>query len=255
MKKFLLIILLFCSLEASASEVWNSKSGLEKLERSKFKNDFYQLINFYQPQFSPTHCSIATAVMILNSLNYGHIESQKTSEITKPNGEIVPFNLYSQESFFNSETEKIKPKAIILYQQPKEIKEIDGIEKKIYDPGLTLSEFSKILNKAYKMKVRQYNFKNLDEKNIVNLRNKIKTVLVDDKNYLVANFDGQTIGGRTHGHISAVAAYDQESDEVLILDSALHLNQWLWISLPELAKAMNTKDGENYRGFVIVGKS
>ena len=43
---------------------WNGEQGLERFERSKYKNDFYQLVNFYQPQINPLYCSVASSVIV-----------------------------------------------------------------------------------------------------------------------------------------------------------------------------------------------
>ena len=59
---------------------------------------------------------------------------------------------------------------------------------------------------------------------------------------------------KTRGHISLIAAYQQDSDEVLVLDAALHKNQWQWVSLSNIISAMNTKDGNQYRGYMTVEK-
>jgi hypothetical protein len=59
---------------------------------------------------------------------------------------------------------------------------------------------------------------------------------------------------KTRGHMSLVSAYQQDSDEVLVLDVALHKNQWQWVSLSNIVSAMNTKDGKQYRGYMIVEK-
>lgn len=254
MKKFWLLFLLIFPCQTYANQVWSSEFGIKKLESSQFKNDFFQLVNFYQPQQNPAYCGVATAVMILNSLNYGKIESQKSSEIVKPNGEKIAYELYSQDSFFNNDVEKIKSKSVIAYEKPKEIKIKNGSETKIYNPGLTLAEFAKILNNVYKIKVKKYHFKRLNEKSIDDLRQKLKAIMIDDNKYLVANFDGRVLDHKTNGHFAPVVAYNQNSDEVLILDPALHLNQWFWVSLPKLAEAMNSKDETDYRGYAILSK-
>ena len=135
-KLFLTFFLL--SNSAFATEIWNSAEGLGRLTRSQFKNDFYQLANFYQAQINPVYCSAATSVAILNALNYGEISSQKISEITKPDGGIIEFKLYTQQGFLNEETDKIKAHDIIEYKAANgEV--FDGTDwKETYDAGLSL---------------------------------------------------------------------------------------------------------------------
>lgn len=248
MKKYLLFFFtaILINQNIYANELWNSSKGLELLNNSKYKNDFYQLVNFYQPQINPLYCSAASGVMILNALNYGNIDSQKLSEIKNPNGDTIPYKLYSQQSFFNEKTDKIKNKEIINF------KIVNSVN--IYDPGLTLEDFTKILNKVYKLKVKKYNFSSIDQTLISNFRNNLKKILTDSSSFLVANFDGKILNQKTNGHIAPIVAFDEESDMVLILDPALHKNQWFWTSVNNITKAMNSLDGNSYRGYLIISK-
>ena len=118
---------------AAEVEIWNSSDGLKRLDRSKFKSDFYQLVNFYQAQINPLYCSAASSVMVLNAFNKNGIESQKALEINKPEidgGGISEFKSYSQLTFFNDKTDKIKDRKIINYQAQN--------KKGKFDPGLNL---------------------------------------------------------------------------------------------------------------------
>ncbi|MBM5782911.1 MAG: hypothetical protein FJ368_05785, partial [Pelagibacterales bacterium] len=70
---------------AENTVVWNSSEGLKRLDQSLYKNDFYQLINYYQPQNNPLFCSIATGTIFLNAFyTNSEIESQKENEVRKP---------------------------------------------------------------------------------------------------------------------------------------------------------------------------
>ncbi len=238
---------------AAKFENWNSKEGRSRLENSQFKNDFYQLVNFYQPQINPLYCSAATGVMLLGAFNYGNIPSEKSMEVAKPKalgGGNIEFKGYLQTTFFNAKTDKIKKREIIDLKEPKNI--VNGKEN--YDPGLNLEEFTKILNKIYGLKVATKHVDKIDESVISSFRELVKKVLNDEKSFIVSNFDGKVLEQKTNGHISPLAAYDEASDSVLVLDVALHKNTWYWVSITDLLQAMNTKDGENYRGYLIVKK-
>jgi len=246
----------FADEKNTQAETWNSEEGLKKLERSQCKNDFYQLANFYQPQINPLYCSVATGVILLNALNYGNISSNEKFEIHKPQsdgGDVIAFNLYSQETFFNEQTDKIKKREIINYKEAKKKVFQDNEFKEIYDAGLSLSDFSEILSKVYKLKTQLTYAKNNDAKSLMKFRETAKKVLSDDKSFLVVNFDGRILGQKTSGHISPLAAFDEEGDAVLVMDVALHKNQWYWISVPKLFEAMNSKDDNMYRGYLVVG--
>lgn len=232
---------------------WNGEQGLPRFERSKYKNDFYQLVNFYQPQINPLYCSVASSVIVLNALRNGEIASQKTLEVAKPiseGGGVAEFRSYSQLTFFNAETDKIKKREIIEFKQPKEVK--NG--KKVFDAGLALGDLENILSKVYKLKVSLVYAAKDNAKSVNNFRSDLKKYLNDNKNFVIVNFDGAVLGARVGGHISPLAAYDEESDSVLVLDVALHKETWYFVPLAKLYEAMNTRDGENYRGYLVVSK-
>lgn len=248
------IILSFSAVAAERKyEIWNSDEGMKMLERSHYKNDFYQLVNFYQPQINPFFCSAATSVTILNALDYGNIPSQKELEVLEPKAvgsEVIKWHLYSQKTFFNDETDKIKNRKIIELKAPKKI--IAG--KEFYDAGLSMNDLKKILEKAYHLKVDLTYAEKNDEKSVKKFRTTAKKILADKRSFLVVNFDGRILGQKTQGHFSPVVAYDEESDSALIMDAALHKNQWYWTPLIQLFAAMNTKDDETYRGYLVISR-
>ena len=232
---------------------WNGEQGLERFERSKYKNDFYQLVNFYQPQINPLYCSVASSVIVLNALRNGEIPSQKALEIVRPaseGGSVSEFHSYSQLTFFNAETDKIKKHEIIEFKQPKEVK--NG--KKVFDAGLSIGDLKDILTKVYKVKVSLVYAVKDNAKSVNNFRADLKKYLSDNKNFVIVNFDGAVLGAKVGGHISPLAAYDEASDSVLVLDVALHKETWYFVPLAKLYEAMNTKDGEHYRGYLVVSK-
>ncbi|MBL6664852.1 MAG: hypothetical protein ISQ34_03315 [Rickettsiales bacterium] len=254
---FLAILLSFSTLsianETNLSISWNSQEGLRRLNRSNFKNDFYQLVNFYQPQINPLYCSAATAAMIINASNYGQISSQKTGEINKPKklgGGKIPFKLYLQEDFFNQKVQKIKSTEIIILSKPKTIDHDDPV----YDPGVTLSEYNEMLKYGHNFKTAKIHADNNHEQQVNRFRINLKQTLSENKKFMIVNYYGKKIGSKTGGHLSPIAAYDEESDSVLILDVALHKGTWFWVKVTNLYNAMHTKDGEKYRGYLIVGK-
>ncbi|MBU6140651.1 MAG: hypothetical protein KGP29_03720 [Proteobacteria bacterium] len=244
MFKKIIFCFFFFANQSLASESWNGSEGLKRLEESQFKNDFYQLVNFYQPQINPLYCSVASSVIVLNALNYEKIPSQKTGEIINPDGKIFSFKIYSQQGFLNEETDKIKSRKVIEYKSKNSNSE--------YDPGMNLNDLSQILSNSYHLKTTLISVKKSDQETKENFRQNLKIILNDKEKFLIANFNGKILGQKTDGHFSPIAAYDEESDSVLILDVALHKNQWFWTSVSELVSAMNTKDGDFYRGYLVV---
>lgn len=165
----------------------------------------------------------------------------------RPDGSIIKFPLFvSQDEFFNEKTERIKEKSIVDFQ-----KKSLNLSPADYDPGLNLSDFSKIL-KVHKIKSKIYYQTEFNEDKVNQFRMNLKKILSDQDKFLIANFDGKILQAKTNGHISPIVAFDEYSDSILILDVALHKNQWYWVKVSDFVKAMNTKDGNNFRGYLVV---
>ncbi len=249
-----IIIIAFCGQSfAAENEKWNSEEGLKRLERSQAKNDFYQLVNFYQPQVNPLYCSVATGVILLNATSDREkIPSQKENQVKRPKGAgggIAEFHSYSQQSFLNEKTDNIKKRQIIQLKAPARK---NG--KEIYDPGMSMGDFSKVLNRVYGFRVEENHVAKNGENSRQKFREDLKKYLVDSDHFVVVNFDGKIVGNGTRGHFSPVAAYDEVSDSILVLDVALHKTGWYWVDLSKLFEAINTEDGDTYRGYLVVKK-
>lgn len=228
---------------------FNSIDGKKRLTQSRHNNDFYQLINFYQPQINPILCSAASSVIILNAINHGNIKSQKSGEVIRPeelHSAKIEYKLYNQIDFFNDKTDKIKKKEIILFKQKN--------NKGKFDAGLSLSDLSKILSQSYNLQVKKIHADNNDQVTINKFREDLIIHLNDKSHFILANFNGKKLGMKTGGHISPIAAYDQETDSVLVLDVAAHKELWNFVPLERLYNAMHSKDNETYRGYLIISK-
>ena len=202
---------------------WNSEEGIKRLLRSKHKQDFYQLANNFQPQLNPLYCGIATSVIILNSLRIPKniIPSQPELEVETPmvwGEKNIKFTIYSQLTFLNEKTEKIKPKKLI---ELKNITKHNTNDATKFDPGLTILQLKEILE-IYDLNVTFYYADMISKKHIDIFRKHIKEIIVDKNRFLVINFYGKSLGTITNGHISPLAAYDKKTDSVLVLDVAVH---------------------------------
>ena len=232
---------------------WNSDEGKKRFFRSKYNNDFFQLAHHYQPQANPLYCGVASSVIVLNSIraSSGKIPVQPELSIKKPDqlgGDVVPYNLYSQASLLNETTDKVKLRQIIqLKNIPSNTKESAGQ----FDPGLKLAELKGVLE-SYKLAVEKYSADSDVKIGEEKFRRKIKTVLSDNEKFILINYKSNMVGQMSSGHISPVGAYDEQSDSVLVLDVAAYQNPWIWIPVHDLYASMHTKDGEKYRGYLVV---
>ena len=85
------------------------------------------------------------------------------------------------------------------------------------------------------------------------LRASIVEAIDNPQSFVIANYLRSTIGQKTGGHISPVAAYEEESKRVLILDVSRYKYPPLWVKIDDLIDAMNTEDtsAQKKRGIVI----
>jgi hypothetical protein len=228
---------------------WDTEEGQTRLARSSYKNDFFQLADNFQPQANPLYCGIASSVIVLNAmrLNRNEVPSQRSLEVVVPSamgGGRLQYREYSQMTLLDERTEPVKARVVI------ELKNAgDGAGK--IQPGLTLAQLKGILE-AYHARVVLHYVDTDSEDAIRGFRKDLKAVLTDSERFLVVNFKGKALGTSTDGHISPVAAYDEQSDSVLVLDVAGHRNPWYWAPAADLYGAMHTLDGEHYRGYLVI---
>lgn len=72
--------------------------------------------------------------------------------------------------------------------------------------------------------------------------------------YALVNYERAVLGQTASGHISPLAAYDAQTDRLLILDVAAYKYPPVWVATQDLWNAMNTIDTTSgrTRGFVVV---
>lgn len=119
--------------------------------------------------------------------------------------------------------------------------------------GLTLDQLAGIIG-AHSLRVEVVHAANSDADSF---RNAVRGALDDPSVFLVVNYDRASLGQQGCGHISPVAAYDAETDRVLILDVAAHKYPYTWVPISKLWTAMETTDSSSRqtRGFLLVSKS
>jgi hypothetical protein len=235
---------------------WNSKEGRRRLTRSgRHHADFFQMAHTYQPQVNPVYATVASAVIVLNALRLPKhtIPSQDEGEIHRPEsmgGGVIPYPAYSQSNFLNAETDKIKARDVILLKTP--AGEVDGKPK--FKPGLGLADLQKMLTVVYHAKatVTYARAEAKAKDGVTAFRETAKKVLSDQTSFLLANFKGDVLGASTEGTVSPLAAYDDATDSVLILDVTGHKNPWYWVPLPALYESMHTQYDGDYRGYIVI---
>lgn len=227
---------------------WNSEEGISRLERSKYKGDFYRLAHHFKPQINPAACGQGAATVVLSAIfELNHKPFPVIEEWPIAFGDKkypLQYRLINESNFFNEETDQVLDRRTISMKITKK----DGS----FGGGIDLDELQKML-KIHGVKSKLVNVKEYNEKDLAGFRDLVKQVVNSSKDFLVLNYD-HSYKSLMGGHFSPVAAYDEKSDSVLMLDVAAHRNPWIWINLSDVYHAMNTQNYAKtaYRGYLVV---
>jgi hypothetical protein len=205
---------------------FRSEQGEKLLRESDAVEAFFPLGANFVTQKTQAHCGIASMVMVLNAL-----------QLPAPfSPEYDPYRTFTQENFFNAETEKILPFAVLMKQ------------------GTTLDQLGQLLAlQPVKVEVHHAGDVSLET-----FRTAARDYLGEKDHFVIVNYLRKAIGQQLGGHISPLAAYDVAEDRFLILDVARYKYPPVWVKASELFAAMNTTDADNddkTRGFVLIQKS
>lgn len=228
-----LIVLLLTLMETSFSgAVENGKvvyfdqpESAQLFQDANTKSPFWVLSRYFVSEKIDTFCGVASTVMVLNAL-----------EVPSPISPFIyPYKKFDQDNVFNP--------AIL------DIKAADRIGAN----GLTLEQLSAIL-KTFGLQVETYH---ADAVSAEQFRDIARRTLQSKDSYLIVNFlrtGLEQVGG---GHISPLAAYNEQSDRFLMLDVARYKYPPAWVKAADLWQAMNTEDSDAQakRGFVVVSRA
>jgi hypothetical protein len=203
---------------------WDSPEGRLMRARIPADADYWQLIPNFATQQTQSYCAVASAVIVLNSM-----------PIKKPVDPIYePYAYFTQGNFFTPEVSKVISAQTVLAQ------------------GMTREEMVETLSRHGVRALSVAGDTYSDE----SLRAALKTALGDDGQFVLANYFRGTFGQVGGGHWSALAAYDAQTDSVLILDVARYKYPPAWVSISLLRQSIATLDTTSgkSRGLVFVAK-
>lgn len=230
MRKIALAIIL-CSLAASgwagtepAVIYWDSAAGKTLRARIPADADYWQLSPNFAAQMTQSYCAVASAVTVLNAM-----------PISKPvDPAYAPYAYFTQSNFFTPEVIKvISPQTVLAI-------------------GITREQMTETLARQG-VSATSVVGDTLDD---AALRTLLQKVLGDDGQFVLANYLRASLGQVGGGHWSVLAAYDAESDRVLILDVAKYKYAPAWVAISTLRQAIATVDttANKARGLVVVSK-
>lgn len=222
------ILLFFSSHPSSAqNEVipFNEQKGIQMFLDSDFKSAYWPLIQYYDTQINQTYCGVASAVMVLNALNVPRPYDWPNDYYGK---------LFTQNNFFSESVCKQVDHNLVLKK------------------GLTLQELS-LAMEAWGV---QTQIIYADEMTETAFREVLKDNLGQIDRFIIANYFRPLIQGVCGGHFSPIAAYDQNTDSLLILDVYRHQFGPTWIKLSKFFAAIQPEDNSSQmpRGLLLISK-
>lgn len=250
---FIFLFITFITSSATAADLVNfdSKEGVNRLEHSTAKVDFFPLANHFESQENKMFCGLASSAIVLNSLRLDDATITKpedNSVLSTEDQKYLPkgfnpfFQRYTQHNLLSDKT---KSKSEVLGKPVI----ING--KQVSDYGLQLRQLANLLTThGLDVTVRV-----VDE----SLKNEtISTELISNlqtaEDYILVNYSRDILGQGKAGHISPLGAYDKGSDSFLIMDVNPNAARWVWVKTSDLIAAMRTLDVVENRGYVLIKK-
>ena len=222
---FAALTALFGSAFAAELVYLNTPQGEQRLISAKLRQPFFAMQPYVETQQNLAFCGPASIVAVMNSLG-----TPRPAE-----SHLYPYNFYTQDNIFNADTQKVKSFVMVSTR------------------GMTLAEIAGFFS-ALGVKATPYYGEAL---NAEQLRTLLKAALAKPDTRIVANYNRKTLAQDGGGHQSPIAAYDEASDSVLMLDVAKFKYPPAWIKLGDLLESMQTIDADSgkSRGLVVVEKA
>ncbi len=231
---------------------FHSNLGEQYLISSKYRQVFFRLAQCFIHQQHVTTCGVASSVMVLNAI---YVQKQ----IKRP---------LDTASMFKNVTTNVSMANFIwteqnFFENTQDVLNQDEIMGKVtdhhneYNLGMRLYKLSSALNIVLTnihMQAILYYVNKTTEQNLNEFRRLIKDVMNSQNRYIITNYNLNIQCTELNcGHFSPIAAYDEVSDRLLLLDPWASFSPWVWVKLADFYSSMNTRDGDNYRGYIVIG--
>ena len=227
--------------------VFNSDEGLARLARAAAKIDFPALTNQFEAQSNIAFCGPTTAAIVLNTVRSG------SRDLPRDRSRLHPEDLQYTPSGFDVTVPRFTQDNVISKgsktraQVLGEPVTVDG--KQVRDDGYQLRQFDELL-RAHDLVTRLVVVD--DNKSEEEIRADFVENLKRAGDYVVVNYRRKDVGQQGGGHISPLAAYDADSDSVLVMDVNPASAGWVWMPVATLIKGMRTLDTVENRGYILV---
>jgi hypothetical protein len=190
--------------------------GQVLLFRSRTRADYLPLAETFITQASLSYCGAASAVMVLNSLALPAPETPGYG----------PYRFWTQDNLFSAPAARAALAPETVARQGMTLSELAGLlgangatVQRWHGDGLSLSQFRWLLQRS----------------------------LANPADRLLVNYHRSGVGQQGGGHISPLAAYDERTDRVLILDVARYRYPSVWVPTASLWNAIRMVDSTSGR--------
>ncbi|MCL1064863.1 phytochelatin synthase family protein [Shewanella benthica] len=235
---------------------WNNNEGIDRLERSAVKGDFFALATHFEGQQNKVYCGVASMTVILNALRVGkseHVITPDESIIAPQDRGYFPQNNWSPlfERYTQNTVVELSPKnRLEIMGKPR--KEKGAERKQASDYGLGLADLAD-LAKNHGLRAHAYFVK--DSVTHAEQKASLIQALTSQDTYAIVNYSRIVLNQAGSGHFSPVVAYHKGSDSFLIMDVSNTFQTWVWVDSSALFEAMSIKDHDDSRGFVVVSEA
>jgi len=192
-----------------------SPRGRRMLAEAEARADHVSLTRWFVSQKKLSWCGPASATIVLNAL------------FAPPSGEAL-----TQRGVFTRNAREVRSR----------------LETSL--GGMSLDELGGIL-RAHGAVADVVHAEDTD---FLSFRRAASVNLSNPDDFLIVNYDRSMLGQVGEGHISPIAAWDQDTKRFLVLDTAAYRYPPTWVSATDLWAAMDTVDDRtgHTRGYVVV---
>jgi len=192
-----------------------SPDGRRMLAASEARADHVLLSRWFVPEEKLSWSGPATATIVLNALH------------TPAAGEAL-----TQRDLFTPEVRKVRGRFATTLK------------------GMSLDELGRVL-RAHGVLADVVHAADTD---FLSFRRVAAANLAADDDFLIVDYDRSVLGQAGAGHISPLAAWDQDTKRFLVLDTAAYRYPPTWVTATDLWAAMDTKDERTglTRGYAVV---
>lgn len=226
---------------------FNSAEGFDRLARSPAKARFAALANQFEAQSNIAFCGPTTAAIVLNALfagtdklprDHGRLRPEDARHL--PKGWDLSVPRFTQDSVI---APGLKTRAQVLGQASL----VNGLL--VSDGGYQLHQLDEMLRANGARTQRVTVDDSLSEAQV---RQALAARLQQEGGHVIVNYRRDVLGQQGGAHISPLAAFDAQSDSVLIMDVNPANAGWVWAPIGLLIKAMRTFDAVENRGYILV---